>query len=52
MNFAPNHIYKITIKKRVVTRLADWEFSSFWDYSGKRNGDLINSELAREFGLF
>jgi putative transposase len=29
----------------------DWEFSSFSDYFGIRNGKLINRDRANEFGL-
>ncbi|WP_372649005.1 hypothetical protein [Draconibacterium sp.] len=47
-----NYIHENPINESLVTVLEEWEFSSFLDYSGKRNGDLINKELAREFGLF
>ena len=30
---------------KLVDRLEDWEFSSFLDYIGRRNGTLINKEL-------
>ncbi|WP_163325663.1 hypothetical protein [Draconibacterium mangrovi] len=46
-----DYIHENPINEKLVSRLDDWEFSSFLDYSGKRNGDLINRELAREFGL-
>ncbi|WP_297099155.1 hypothetical protein [uncultured Draconibacterium sp.] len=39
------------LREKLVSHLDDWEFSSLLDYSGKRDGDLINRELAREFGL-
>jgi len=30
---------------KLVERLEDWEFSSFPDYIGRRNGTLINKKL-------
>lgn len=30
----------------LVSRLEDWEFSSFKDYAGMRNGDLCQKDLA------
>ena len=40
------------LKANLVTRLEDWEFSSFQDYAGLRNGDLCNKELTYSlFGL-
>ena len=32
----------------LVNRIEDWEFSSYPDYIGKRNGNLINKQLALE----
>jgi len=32
----------------LVKRHQDWEFSSFNDYTGLRNGNLINKEIAFE----
>ncbi len=34
------------LKAKLVTRLEDWEFSSFADYSGLRSGKLCNKDLA------
>lgn len=34
-------------KANLVTRLEDWEFSSFADYAGLRDGKLCNIELAK-----
>ena len=40
------------LKAKLVTKLEDWEFSSFADYAGLRNGNLCNKELAALlFGL-
>ena len=37
---------------RLVSKMEDWEFSSFCDYAGLRNGTLSNQELAyRLLGL-
>ena len=38
------------LKANLITRLEDWEFSSFADYAGLRNGKLCNKDLA--FSLF
>jgi len=32
----------------LVDKLEDWEFSSFRDYAGLRNGTLCNKQLAGE----
>jgi hypothetical protein len=33
----------------LVSKLEDWEYSSFRDYAGLRNGKLVKKELAFEF---
>ena len=35
----------------LVVRPEDWEFSSYRDYCGMRNGKLINRNKAEEFGI-
>ena len=35
-------------KAKLVTKLKDWEFSSFADYAGLRNGKLCNIEMATQ----
>ena len=46
-----NYIHQNPVKSGFVKTLEEWEFSSFPDYAGKRNGTLINREMAEEFGL-
>jgi putative transposase len=46
-----NYIHQNPVNARLVLRPKDWEFSSYSDYSGHRNGKLINRERANEFGL-
>ncbi len=43
------YIHQNPVIAGLVPRLEDWEFSSFRDYSGSRNGKLVNKELAFEF---
>lgn len=33
----------------LVSKMEDWEFSSFLDYNGKRNGTICNQELAYKY---
>jgi len=40
------YIHQNPLKANLVKRLEDWEFSSFIDYAGLRNGNLCNKELA------
>jgi putative transposase len=46
-----NYIHHNPIKSWIVKKPEDWEFSSYPDYCGLRNGKLINRERAKEFGL-
>jgi len=46
-----NYIHQNPVKAKLVKDSNDWEFSSYPDYSGKRDGKLINREQAEEFGL-
>jgi putative transposase len=45
------YIHANPVKAKLVERPEDWEFSSYRDYCGLRNGKLINKERAAEFGL-
>jgi REP element-mobilizing transposase RayT len=45
-----NYIHQNPVAANLVSNLEDWEFSSFADYAGIRNGQLCNKELA--FKLF
>ena len=43
-----NYIHQNPMKAGLVKRMEDWEFSSFRDYAGLRNGTLCNRNLARQ----
>ena len=42
------YIYQNPLLSGLVDKIEDWEFSSFSDYIGKRDGTLINKRLAIE----
>ena len=46
-----NYIHNNPVKAGLVKSAEDWEFSSFQDICGMRNGKLINREKINEFGL-
>ena len=46
-----NYIHQNPVKAGLVKNAEDWEFSSFRDYLGFRNGNLVNLIKAEEFGL-
>ena len=46
-----NYIHNNPVKAGLVKSAEDWEFSSFQDICGMRNGTLINRERINEFGL-
>ncbi len=46
-----HYIHNNPVKANLVNKPEDWEFSSFRDYCGLRNGKLIKRERAKEFGL-
>jgi len=41
-----NYIHQNPIKAKLVKKFEEWEFSSFLDFMGIRNGELVNKELA------
>lgn len=43
-----HYIHQNPVKSNLVNDMADWEFSSYRDYSGHRNGSLCNKTLANE----
>lgn len=43
-----HYIHQNPLKAKLVEKIGDWQYSSFPDYSGKRNGTLCNKELAVE----
>jgi putative transposase len=42
------YIHQNPLIDGLVHRIEDWEFSSFLDFIGFRNGTLVNKELAFE----
>ena len=43
-----HYIHHNPLDSGIVNKLEDWEYSSYLDYSGKRNGTLINRDLIRD----
>ena len=43
------YIHQNPVIAGLVTILEDWEFSSFRDFAGLRNGKLVNKKLASEY---
>ena len=43
------YIHQNPVTARLVSKLEDWEFSSFRDYAGLRDGKLVNKEIAQEY---
>jgi REP element-mobilizing transposase RayT len=43
-----HYIHQNPLRAGLCSNLRDWEFSSYLDYAGLRNGKLINLELAHE----
>jgi putative transposase len=46
-----NYIHNNPVAANMVKKPEDWEFSSYRDYCGLRNGKMINRERAEEFGI-
>ena len=46
-----NYIHFNPVKARLVKNAQDWEYSSYPDYDGARNGKLVNKSRAEELGL-
>jgi len=44
-----HYIHQNPFKAGLVNKLENWEYSSFKDYAGLRNGTLCNKELAKKF---
>jgi len=51
-NVCFNYILKNPVKDGLVKSAKDWEFSSYLDFIGIRNGKLINRDRIQEFGLY
>lgn len=45
------YIHKNPVEAGYVDDPADWQYSSFPDYAGLRNGSLVNKKVATEFGI-
>ncbi|MCF6351532.1 MAG: transposase [Cyclobacteriaceae bacterium] len=43
-----HYIHQNPLKAKLVNKMEDWEFSSYQDYLGIRNGTLCNKQLAFE----
>jgi REP-associated tyrosine transposase len=41
-----HYVHQNPLRAKLVTKLEDWEFSSFMDYANLRNDNLCNKELA------
>ncbi|MDO8930388.1 MAG: hypothetical protein Q7J86_04395 [Bacteroidota bacterium] len=46
-----DYIHFNPVSARLVVRPEEWEFSSYRDYCGIRDGKLINRKIAKEFGI-
>ena len=45
------YIHDNPVKSDLVENLNEWQYSSYPDYAGHRNGTLINKTLASEYGM-
>jgi REP element-mobilizing transposase RayT len=43
-----NYIHQNPVNSYLVSKLSDWEYSSYKDYVGLRNGTLVNKKFAIE----
>lgn len=41
-----HYIHQNPLKAKLVEKMEEWEYSSFQDYCGRRNGTLCNKEVA------
>jgi putative transposase len=46
-----NYIHNNPVRARLVSKPEDWEFSSYPDFKGLRNGTLVNTGKAFSLGL-
>ena len=44
-----HYIHQNPFRAKLVTNMEDWEYSSFKDYAGLRNGTLCNKDLAIKY---
>jgi putative transposase len=47
-----HHIHQNPFRAGLVHIPGDWEFSSYKDYAGERNGCLCNKQMAEDYGLY
>lgn len=43
-----HYVHQNPLRANLVKQMEDWEFSSFRDYTGMRNGTLCNREMAHQ----
>ena len=46
-----DYIHQNPVKSKLAAKTEDWEFSSYRDYTGLRNGSLVNKERSCGYGL-
>lgn len=46
-----DYIHQNPMRAKLVRKAEEWEFSSYRDYCGKRNGTLINRECGVKYGI-
>lgn len=46
-----NYIHLNPVKDRLVKQAEDWEFSSYRDYFGLRNGKLVEKDCAKRYSI-
>lgn len=44
-----NYIHQNPLRRQLVNKIEDWEFSSYRDYAGLRTGTLVNKEFLYRF---
>ncbi|HEX7356632.1 MAG TPA: hypothetical protein VF270_02850, partial [Ignavibacteriaceae bacterium] len=43
------YIHQNPLRRQLVNKIEDWEFSSYRDYAGLRTGTLVNKEFLYRF---
>jgi hypothetical protein len=51
LNNVFRYIHENPVESHLVRSPADWEYSSYRDYAGLRNGTLVNKKVAFDFGF-
>ncbi|MCZ2224051.1 MAG: hypothetical protein LC122_10515 [Chitinophagales bacterium] len=47
-----HYVHQNPLRAGFVSKLEDWDFSSFKDYAGKRDESLINKEIAINYAIY